>query len=184
MKSTRLLSVLAMAALGGGAAAQDQSELTVEQLRFLLNQQTRGLVIAPSGDDPAATDSSNATQVVEQGYKPVDESVRIDIPIVFDFDSAAIRDDQRAKLDTLCQAVKTSNVQRLQIIGHTDATGSAAYNATLSQLRADEVKRHLVNNCGIEEFRLEAIGVGEDFPANEADPEAPENRRVEFQALS
>ena len=50
-------------------------------------------------------------------------------------------------------------------------------------LRAQEVKRHLVSDCGIAETRLKAVGLGESAPYNENDPRADENRRVEFQAL-
>ena len=42
----------------------------------------------------------------------------------------------------------------------------------------------LVTDCGIAATRLEAIGLGERFLSNDGDPRAPENRRVEFQAMS
>jgi OOP family OmpA-OmpF porin len=51
-------------------------------------------------------------------------------------------------------------------------------------LRAEEVKRRLVSDCGIEATRLQAMGLGERFLYDEADPKAAENRRVEFQAMS
>ena len=74
-------------------------------------------------------------------------------------------------------------VARFQIIGHSDASGPEAYNLSLSLLRAAEVRRHLVATCGLPAERLEAIGVGEGFPIDTADPRADANRRVEFQAL-
>jgi outer membrane protein OmpA-like peptidoglycan-associated protein len=79
--------------------------------------------------------------------------------------------------------MKAVDVAVFQIIGHTDSSGSASYNQNLSLLRAEEVKRHLVSNCGIEATRLEAIGLGESAPFNPDDPRSDENRRVEFQAL-
>jgi outer membrane protein OmpA-like peptidoglycan-associated protein len=75
-------------------------------------------------------------------------------------------------------------VRAFRIIGHTDSSGSDVYNQKLSQLRAEEVGRHLINTCGIDAARLEMIGYGEEFLDNKNDPRAPENRRVEFQALS
>lgn len=180
--NVRWLVALGVAAMLGGTVAMAQSgdEMSAEEIRELLEQQTRGLTLAPSGDAAAG----GGAEIREDGYAPVAEDVRIDIPIVFDFDSASIRADQRPRLETVCEAVRASTVPRLQIIGHTDASGSAAYNASLSKLRAEEVKRFLVDDCGIEPSRLEAVGVGEDFPANADDPRADENRRVEFQALS
>ena len=177
------LALVVTLAIGSqGALAQEGDNLSVEQIRDLLNQQTRGLVLVPSDTEAEATEGT--TSIVQEQYTPVDSAVRVDVPIAFDFDSAVIRADQRVRLDTVCEAVKTSSVGVLQIIGHTDASGSAAYNASLSKLRADEVKRFLVDECGIEASRLEAVGAGEEFPANPNDPSAAENRRVEFQALS
>ena len=109
--------------------------------------------------------------------------VRMNAALKADFDSAALREDQKPQLATLCQVMKSIDVQLFQIIGHTDSSGSASYNEKLSLLRAQEVKRHLVNDCGIAETRLEAIGMGEAVPYNAADPRSDENRRVEFQAL-
>jgi outer membrane protein OmpA-like peptidoglycan-associated protein len=79
--------------------------------------------------------------------------------------------------------MQTVDVARFQIIGHSDSVGSDRYNLLLSTLRAEEVKRHLVSGCGLDAARLEAIGVGEGFPFDAADPKAAANRRVEFQAL-
>jgi outer membrane protein OmpA-like peptidoglycan-associated protein len=76
------------------------------------------------------------------------------------------------------------DVEVFRIVGHTDAVGSPAYNDRLSLLRAQEVKRHLVGDCGIAEERLEAVGVGQRHLLNPDDPAAQENRRVEFQAIS
>ena len=70
------------------------------------------------------------------------------------------------------------------INGHTDASGSAAYNKTLSQKRADSVKTFLVSEFDIDPKRLEAVGWGEERLKNTADPKAAENRRVEIVNLT
>ena len=101
----------------------------------------------------------------------------------FDFDSAALRDDQKPKLQDLCVALKSADVQMIRILGHTDSSGSASYNERLSKLRAEEVKRFLTADCGFPAFRMEAQGVGERFPFDPENPAADVNRRVEFQAL-
>ena len=72
----------------------------------------------------------------------------------------------------------------LRIVGHTDASGPWSYNLKLSELRAEEVKRFFENDCGVAADRLQAIGVGEQFPFDDRDPGAAVNRRVEFQAIS
>ncbi len=165
--------------------AQDASELTAEEIEQLFNKQkTRGLVIVPSGQADAVTAADPTTSVAATPeYVAVDKADQVNVQISFDFDSAALREDQKPKLATLCKVMQSVDVQLFQIVGHTDSSGSAAYNQNLSLLRAKEVKRHLVGDCGIAENRLEAVGVGESSPYDANDPRSDANRRVEFQAL-
>ncbi len=161
-------------------------ELTADEITDAFNKQkTRGLVIVPSQQsESAATDTTDTTVAAAPAeYQPVAEEDQVNIQVSFDFASAALRDDQKPKLASLCQAMNSVDVNVFQIIGHTDSAGSAEYNQNLSLLRAKEVKRYLVGDCGIAEERLEVLGVGEAEPLNKENPRADENRRVEFQAL-
>ena len=193
---TRLATFALAAGIGlcnpAGIMAQTADEMTAEEItEAFKKQKTRGLVIVPQGDQAAA--SSDATSVAaaptatetetEVAYNAVDKADQVNIQISFDFDSAALRADQKPKLATLCEVMKSVDVAVFQIIGHTDSSGSAQYNERLSLLRAQEVKRHLVSDCGVEETRLKAIGMGESAPFDTADPRGDVNRRVEFQAL-
>lgn len=108
----------------------------------------------------------------------------VNIRIEFAFDSAALDDAQKPKLTKLCNVMKASDIQLFRIIGHTDASGSDDYNERLSRLRAEEVQRFFVKECGIDAGRLEAVGLGERFLLDGTDPDSDQNRRVEFQALS
>lgn len=108
----------------------------------------------------------------------------VNIRIEFAFDSAALDEAQKPKLAKLCNVMKASDIQLFRIIGHTDASGTDDYNERLSRLRAEEVQRFFVNDCGIEAGRLEAVGLGERFLLENTDPDSDQNRRVEFQALS
>ena len=110
--------------------------------------------------------------------------LQVNVNIKFGFDSAALTPDQKPLLTQLCNVMKQSDIQLFRIVGHTDASGTDAYNQKLSQLRAEEVRRYMVDECAIAAGRLEALGVGEQFLADQNDPKAAENRRVEFQALS
>lgn len=177
--------------LANKAHAQDVAadEMTAEEItKAFEKQKTRGLVLVPS-DSADQTDADSAGTTVtsnttgETGYNEVEKSDQVNIKINFDFDSATLRDDQKPQLATLCEVMRSVDVQLFQIVGHTDSSGSASYNENLSLLRAKEVKRHLVNECGIAETRLEAIGMGETVPFDPNDPRSDENRRVEFQAL-
>lgn len=110
--------------------------------------------------------------------------LQVNLQINFGFDSAALADDEKPKMQKICDAMDQSDVQVFRIVGHTDTAGSDEYNERLSVLRANEVVRFLVDDCGISADRLEALGMGERFPFNADDTRADENRRVEFQAIS
>ncbi len=184
-----LLSTLALAGALciSSPLLADDSSLTPEELaaKFLAQQATRGLVIAPSGDAAAAT-TEGATTALPEGvdYVALDPSTQVNFEIKFAFDSAALEPSEVAKLDNLCQMMQTTEIGQFKIIGHTDASGTDSYNQNLSLLRAEEVKRHLVEDCGIAPDKLVAEGVGEAFPLDASDPRADVNRRVEFQVGS
>ena len=195
-----LLLAAAVSALGVGtpvlAQSNDASTLSAEELQQRFNnQRTRGLTLAPQAAAPAAT-GTGATATAAEGttttttvaaaetYVSVPEPDQVAIEISFDFDSSALRADQKPKLATLCQVMSSLDDGAFRIVGHTDASGSDSYNERLSLLRAQEVKRHLVEDCGIAADRLQAVGVGESYPLDGIDPNADANRRVEFQALS
>lgn len=124
--------------------------------------------------------SSNETATLVK----MPEGMGVNVRIEFAFDSAALDDAQKPKLQTLCNVMRTADIQLFRIIGHTDASGSDDYNERLSRLRAEEVQRFFVNDCGIAANRLEAVGLGERFLLEDYGPDSDQNRRVEFQALS
>ncbi|MEW9921682.1 OmpA family protein [Marimonas sp. MJW-29] len=171
-----------------GQIASAQNDMTADQIKDAFNKQkTRGLVIVPSTEsvasDSTATQAETQVVAAAEEYSAVDQADQVNVKISFDFDSAALREDEKPKLAAMCEAMKAVDVAVFQIIGHTDSSGSAAYNQNLSLLRAEEVKRHLISSCGIEETRLKAIGMGESAPYDPNDPRSDANRRVEFQAL-
>jgi len=167
------------------AAAQQQS--VEEMTANFKKQKTRGLKIATPGAETATTSTTTTQTAVVATPDPaptVPKEEQVNVNVVFDYDSAALRADQKPKLAGLCAALKAADVQRIRILGHTDASGSAAYNERLSKLRAEEVKRHLASDCGFPADRMDAQGLGERFPFDAQNPRADVNRRVEFQALS
>ena len=138
--------------------------------------------VAPGTTTATTTAPETAPQPVVFGE--LAPELQVNVNIRFAFDSAALTDDQKPVLTQLCNVMGKSDIQLFRIIGHTDASGTDAYNQKLSQLRAEEVRRYMIDACGIAPTRLEAMGVGEQFLANKAEPKAAVNRRVEFQALS
>ena len=69
----------------------------------------------------------------------------------------------------------------IEVMGHTDSTGSPGYNQALSERRADAVGEHLESK-GINPLRVLTEGFGEQYPisTNETEAGRRENRRVEL----
>ena len=70
---------------------------------------------------------------------------------------------------------------KLTVAGHTDSVGSSASNQTLSQRRADAVKKYLTD-AGIPSSSIVSVGYGEDRPVadNNTSTGRRQNRRVEL----
>jgi outer membrane protein OmpA-like peptidoglycan-associated protein len=104
--------------------------------------------------------------------------------ILFATDSASVRPDLQRDLRTVAQNLNSYPNTTVQVIGHTDNTGEAAYNASLSERRAQSVAGILISE-GVSSSRLRSIGRGEDTPiASNLTPEGrQQNRRVEIVIL-
>lgn len=103
--------------------------------------------------------------------------VSIDAETLFKFDS-----DEVLVSEALLQAVDDiGTTQRIVVIGHTDSTGSAAYNMALSLRRAVAIKDFMVLK-GIPENNILVQGRGEEEPiaSNDTHIGRNQNRRVEI----
>lgn len=137
----------------------------------------------PALNETLQPSATTVAATAEDTYRPLPADVQqLNRFIHFDFDSAVLRPSEKPKLAHICDALKIEPGV-FQIIGHTDGAGSPDYNMRLSRLRAEEVKRHLVGECGLPGDRLRALGVGEQHLLDADDPLADENRRVEFQLV-
>ncbi len=101
--------------------------------------------------------------------------------IYFHTDKATLQDISYDPLNQLADILKKYPKAKLTIEGHTDNTGSNAYNKKLSDNRAKAVVDYLVNK-GIDASRLTAVGHGEDKPltSNKNAEGRTLNRRVEL----
>mgnify|MGYP000194139047 CR=1 FL=1 len=105
-----------------------------------------------------------------------------DNKINFEYDKAQIRGAESFDLlIRLASAGAQCGDFRIRVEGHTDADGSEKYNQWLSEARANEVVKFLVDN-GVDITRMKAIGFGEAKPiADNSNPEGmARNRRIEF----
>jgi outer membrane protein OmpA-like peptidoglycan-associated protein len=105
--------------------------------------------------------------------------------ILFDFNRFEIKSHYYSDLDKIAAMLRQHPDAKIEIKGHTDNVGTAAYNQRLSEKRAGTVKNYLVEK-GIEKDRLFPKGFG--FTLNRASNENETgralNRRVEISPVS
>ena len=102
--------------------------------------------------------------------------------IFFDTGKSTLRAESNAELDRLVKLMKDVPTLKIEISGHTDNTGSATLNETLSQSRAEAVVAYLTTK-GIAANRMTAKGYGASKPiaSNATDDGKQQNRRTEFE---
>jgi len=102
--------------------------------------------------------------------------------VLFEHDSAGLRDEARAALDELSRAIAQAGMTEFAVIGHSDSTGSDAYNLALSEARATAVKDYLGSLPTLAGVRITSLGRGEAEPIadNGTDAGRAMNRRVEI----
>ncbi|MCR9149481.1 MAG: OmpA family protein [Rhodobacteraceae bacterium] len=101
--------------------------------------------------------------------------------ILFATDSAVLRPDLQADLYAVARNLNAYPNSRIEVIGHTDSTGSSSYNLGLSTRRANAVAAVLMQS-GVAPGRIDAIGRGEAQPvaSNLNEAGRAQNRRVEI----
>ena len=99
----------------------------------------------------------------------------------FAFDSATLKSEAKSILDSVVSTINSSPSDTISIEGHTDSTGSDAYNSQLSQRRAMSVADYLASQ-GVSSSRLQPVGKGESYPvaSNDTSEGRSQNRRVEI----
>ncbi|HCY99300.1 MAG: hypothetical protein A3D16_08235 [Rhodobacterales bacterium RIFCSPHIGHO2_02_FULL_62_130] len=101
--------------------------------------------------------------------------------VLFATDSANLRPDLTRDIKAVAANLIRYPNSTIEVIGHTDNSGSAAYNQDLSQRRAVSVA-NVLRESGVPNARIAAYGRGEDQPiASNLTPEGRSaNRRVEI----
>ncbi|MDT3668794.1 MAG: OmpA family protein [Aromatoleum sp.] len=110
------------------------------------------------------------------------DTIRLQAPenITFDTNRADVKPQFQPVLGQLAQSIQQYPDTVVQVEGHTDSTGAAAYNQTLSENRAGAVRSYLIRQ-GVAANRLAAVGYGATRPVadNSSVAGRAQNRRVE-----
>ena len=122
--------------------------------------------------------SGTGVSVSRQG-----ENIILNMPsnITFGVDSASISGDFFQVLNSVNLVVEEYDKTLIEIMGHTDSSGSAEHNQGLSERRASSVAQYFASR-DIEPLRLETYGHGENYPvaSNQTAQGRSQNRRVEI----
>jgi peptidoglycan-associated lipoprotein len=194
------LAMVAGTALTGCLATQSQVKHASDNQSVALAQANAAL--AGERMERAATDSALAQQLglvrgdvqalradlstmrTEFGAKitAMEDGLHFAMPVTFDFNAAAIRNDNQAALARFAKIAQSYYPgSKITVEGFADPAGTARYNAMLSKRRAEAVRQYLVaqgltdvNAVGYGETRLVTPGAWGDKPGAEL------NRRVVF----
>ncbi|WP_340588154.1 OmpA family protein [Erythrobacter alti] len=119
---------------------------------------------------------------VDVGQTPNGDGILVNFPeVTFAVDSTTISPQMRTTLDGVAQSMIDYPNSLIDVMGHTDSTGSDQYNLDLSRRRAESVANYLVSR-GVARARIETIGYGEQYPVadNTTVSGRSQNRRVEI----
>jgi outer membrane protein OmpA-like peptidoglycan-associated protein len=137
---------------------------------YQLDQQIKELDEATEGSGVDVTET------------PAGTGILVNLPdITFAVDSTTISPGLRAALDEVAQSLQKYPNSLIDVMGHTDSTGSDTYTLDLSRRRADAVKAYLVMR-GVSGARIATVGYGEQYPkaSNDTAEGRALNRRVEI----
>jgi len=117
----------------------------------------------------------------EQLQSMTSDKPKIDLEINFDYNSAEISPSSMSAVQHLGEALSDPQLKgsTFAVSGFTDAKGGDAYNQTLSERRADTIKRYLVDKYHIAASDLITAGYGKTHLKDEANPDSGVNRRVQ-----
>ena len=121
----------------------------------------------------------NGVSVTRTADNELNVTVRNEV--LFDFNSAGLRSASRESLREMANVFDKYPNTTIEVAGHTDSIGTAAYNQRLSERRANSVVNYL-EQLGVRGSRLEGIGYGESQPraTNSTANGRQLNRRVEI----
>lgn len=108
-------------------------------------------------------------------------SVVVKNDILFDYNSSKLRSSSRDTIREMADVFERYADTTIEVEGHTDSVGSAAYNQRLSARRAASVATYL-RNLGVDSYRIDTIARGESDPraSNSTASGRQLNRRVEI----
>lgn len=117
----------------------------------------------------------------EEGFKETDDGWEfgLNVRILFDIDDDRLCEEARGAISRVGKRLRSVQIEKLRIEGHTDNTGTREYNEQLSLRRAAAVGQVLVAaGFGATDVEAKGLGVSRPIADNSMATGRAENRRV------
>jgi outer membrane protein OmpA-like peptidoglycan-associated protein len=141
---------------------------------YTMDKQIKELKEQTAGSGVDVTESDNG------------QAILVNLPegVTFDVGSFTLKPQFRATLDRVAESLRQYPDSLIDVYGHTDSTGSDAFNQTLSENRARTVANYLTSQ-GVSAARVRSQGFGETMPVadNTTEEGRARNRRVEIKIV-
>lgn len=118
-----------------------------------------------------------AKMLKKEGFTLTEEGWTLRLPerLIFDFDKSDIQVDRKPELTHLSERLQKYHLDKIKIVGHTDAVGTVEYNQKLSEQRAKNVSTVFIES-GFNPQNIQTVGRGANQPLVAND--TPENRAI------
>jgi outer membrane protein OmpA-like peptidoglycan-associated protein len=168
MTAQQIIDGLKLAPKTRGLSQESRPSLTTNDVSFV--KRVRGMKRSLSLGDRKEMDALVAKRPA------------IDLDINFEYNSAELTPNAVPQLESLGVAMTSDQLGGSIMVlgGHTDGKGGDDFNQSLSEHRAETVKRFLVEKYHIPAENIVTAGYGKQGLKNATDPFAPENRRVQI----
>jgi len=160
------------------AAALEEAEAA----RRLAEAQANEIELARREAELASQDADSLRRRLElMELRQTDRGVVVTLgDVLFGVGETQLQPTARDNLQDVVELLQSEPGKRIRIEGHTDSSGPAEVNQRISLERAESV-RNTLSSMGIDADRIQALGMGEDFPiaSNDSRDGRSRNRRVD-----
>ncbi len=157
------------------AAAKDNEKKLKGQIDNLANENDQ---LRKRALDHSQNVDNNLKDVLEQLKRDQLNFYAIPFSVLYPSDGWHVSAAEMAKVKAVSQIMKDNPDIKITVVGFCDYTASDEYNMKLSQKRAEEVKRIMVNKYGVDENRISCDWKGKSVPFGDIHYDI--NRRVSF----
>lgn len=169
---------------GGADIGGTDTKKKVRTRAIVFDNEPQGAT-TPAAQPPAAELAKVAKASSDCASLPPDVKANaVDFSIQFKLGSAEINSASEMTLTEIAKILSLSPDRCVLVEGHTDATGNADKNLSLSRDRADSVVKFISDRGGIDRKRIIPVGKGSSDPLKNLDPRDAKNRRVVFKVVA